>query len=284
MTIRSGWLIGGLIAAVPLALVLALLALLYLKQEALLFFPERLPPGHRFEMGADVHALEIELADGARLSVLQLRQAAPKGLVFYLHGNAGNLQSWFSRADFYRRAGFDLVMPDYRGYGLSSGRIGSEAQLHADVRAVWERLAPAYQGLPRVIVGRSLGTALAARLAAEVGAEQLVLISPYRHMAALMDEHYPLLPRWLLRYPLDTEAALADYAGPLLLIHGGRDTLIPPAHSQALQRAPRPADSPPARLWLLDEAGHNDLQAFDAYWQGLGEALSLAAAPAPARP
>jgi alpha-beta hydrolase superfamily lysophospholipase len=58
-------------------------------------------------------------------------------------------------------------MRDYRGYGKSSGRIESQAQLEADVRAAWDRIAPRYAGLMRVIAGRSLGTALAAGLAAE---------------------------------------------------------------------------------------------------------------------
>ncbi|MEI2518161.1 alpha/beta hydrolase, partial [Acinetobacter baumannii] len=78
---------------------------------------------------------------GARLSVLQLRLPAPRGVVFFLHGNGDNLQTWLVNTDFYRWAGFDLVMMDYRGYGKSTGRIESEAQLHADVEAVWRSVA-----------------------------------------------------------------------------------------------------------------------------------------------
>ncbi len=113
-----------------------------------MFQPDVLPPTHRFDrLGADVQELTIPLDDGATLSALHLRLPKPRGLVFYLHGNAGSLQSWFVNADFYRRAGYDLFMLDYRGYGKSTGRIESEAQLRADVRAAWDRIAPRWSAI-----------------------------------------------------------------------------------------------------------------------------------------
>lgn len=252
-----------------LALLLAAgLLWIWLRQERLLFFPEPLPAAHGFDFGADVHEVQIPVSGGAVLSGLLLHNHEPKGLVFYLHGNGGNLQSWFVTADFYRRAGYDLFMLDYRGYGKSSGRIESEAQLRADVRAAWDAVAPRYAGKRRVIVGRSLGTALAAELAVQVQPEQLVLISPYLRMAELMRQHFPLLPTWLLRYPLDTAGSLQHWRGPLLLVHGERDELIPVAHSRELLRL-----VPQGRLALIEGAGHNDLQAFEPYLQTVKQVL-----------
>lgn len=252
-----------------LALLLAAgLLWLWLRQERLLFFPEPLAAEHRFDFGADVQELQIPVSGGAQLSALHLRHAEPKGLVFYLHGNGGNLQSWFVTADFYRRAGYDLFMLDYRGYGKSSGRIESEAQLRADVRAAWDQVAPSYAGKHRVIIGRSLGTALAAELALQVQPDQLVLVSPYLRMVALMRQHFPLLPTWLLRYPLDTAASLQQWQGPLLLLHGERDELIPAAHSQQLQQL-----APQGRLVLIPGAGHNDLQLHEPYLQAIKQVL-----------
>jgi hypothetical protein len=139
-------------------LYLALLAVLWWGQERLLFMPQPLRADHRFELGSDVHERIIDVA-GARLHALHLQLTAPRGVVFYLHGNAGNLQSWFVDLEFYRRANFDLFMIDYRGYGKSTGRIESEAQLHADVRAAWDAIAPAYAGRNRVLLGCSLAAA-----------------------------------------------------------------------------------------------------------------------------
>jgi pimeloyl-ACP methyl ester carboxylesterase len=121
----------------------ALLALVWWQQERLIFLPSKLAADHRFDFGADVHEAWVEVP-GARLHALHLRQAKPRGVIFFLHGNAGNLDSWFVNADFYRRLNLDVFMLDYRGYGKSSGRIESQAQLESDVRAAWSSIAPRY--------------------------------------------------------------------------------------------------------------------------------------------
>jgi pimeloyl-ACP methyl ester carboxylesterase len=200
--------------------------------------------------------------------MLELRLPDPKGVVFFLHGNAGNLESWFVNTALYRRANYDLVMLDYRGYGKSSGRIESEAQLKADVAAVWRQVAARYAGKRVVFYGRSLGTALAADLATKVRADLTVLVSPYTSMSALARRHYPWVPAPLLRYPLRTDEALARVAGPVLLIHGEHDELIPLEHSRALQ-----ALAPRSSLVVIAGAGHGDLQGFDSYGRALLEAL-----------
>jgi pimeloyl-ACP methyl ester carboxylesterase len=255
---------------------LALLGALWWGQERLLFAPEPLPADHVFQFGPDVHDVVIARPDGTQLHALHLRLPEPRGIVFYLHGNAGNLQSWFSHADFYREAGYDLFMLDYRGYGKSGGRIASEAELRDDARAAWQQIASLYAAdQVRVIAGRSLGSGLAAGLAAELQPDLTVLISPYRSMTALAAQHYPWVPAALLRYPLDTEALAARIQGPSLLVHGDQDTLIPPDHSEALQ-----ARLPRARYVRVEGAGHGDLQEFPAYLQAVREALDAASAQA----
>lgn len=260
---------GKLLTVVAVAgLVYALvLALIWWGQERLIFMPARLAADHRFDFGADVHEVHVDVP-GARLHALHLRNPQPRGVVFFLHGNAGNLEGWFSNADFYRRLNLDLFMLDYRGYGKSSGRIESQTQLQADVRAAWASIAPRYEGRRRIIAGRSLGSALAAALAAEVQPDHLVLISPYESMRALAAEHYRWVPSALLRYPLDTAAALAQVRAPVLLVHGERDELIAPAHSERLARA-----VPHAELVIVRGAGHNDLQDFPQYLESIAARL-----------
>jgi uncharacterized protein len=255
------------------------LALVWWFQERLIFLPSTLPAEHRFAFGTDVHEDWIDVPDvpggpgspGARLNALHLRNPAPRGVVFFLHGNAGNLDGWFTNADFYRRLNYDFYMLDYRGYGKSSGRIENQAQLEADVRAAWQRIAARYDGKQRVIAGRSLGTALAAGLAADVQPELTLLISPYESMAAMAREHYRWVPRALLRYPLCTDEALARVKSPVLLLHGARDKVIDADHSQRLQRI-----APHAERVLVPGAGHNDLQQFPAY----GDAIAARLGPA----
>ena len=245
----------------------ALIGLLAWQQERLIFFPQGLPADHRFELAADVQEHWIDVP-GARLNALHLRRPRPDGVVFFLHGNAGNLDSWFVDLDFYRRANVDLFMIDYRGYGKSTGRIENEVQLHADVRAAWQSIAPAYAGQRRVFFGRSLGTALAARLAAEVQPELTVLVSPFISLQTLAREHYPWVPAAVLRYALHTDKSLPQIRGRVLLVHGELDTLIEPRHSTELQRL-----RPQSELVTVRGAGHNDLQDAKAYRTALQQAL-----------
>lgn len=246
----------------------AVVALVWWGQERLLFHPDKLPADYNFQQAADVHETWFDVP-GARLNALQLQLPKPDGVVFFLHGNAGNLESWFVNTEYYRRANLDLVMFDFRGYGKSGGRITSQAELQADVQAVWAQVAPRYAGMRRVIYGRSLGTALAAQLASEVQPELTVLVSPYASMAGLAQKYYPWLPSAVLRYPLRTDEALAQVKGPVLLAHGGKDTLIAPSNSVALQRV-----SPQAQLLLVPAAGHGDIHQFDAYLNGLRALLA----------
>lgn len=269
------------------ALYAAAVALLWWGQERLLFYPSPLPAEHHFRLPADVHETWVDVP-GARLNALHLRLPQPRGVVFFLHGNAGNLESWFTGLAFYRQANFDLFMIDYRGYGKSSGRIRSQAQLLADVHAAWDQMASVYAGrvqpasqraskpeaspgtqpFKRVIYGRSLGTGPAAMLAAELQPELTILVSPYASMGALARQHFRWAPALALRYPLHTDTALAQVKTPVVLAHGGRDTLVPPINSQRLL-----AVAPQARLILVPEAGHNDIHQFEAYLDGLRAAL-----------
>ena len=255
------WALGSVAAALA-----ALFAALYWRQESLLFAPERLPADFTLHE-AGVIELSIPV-DGASLNAFHLRLPDPRGVVFFLHGNAGNLASWFVDSDFYRRANFDLVMIDYRGYGKSTGRIQSEVQLRADVAAAWDQVAPLYRGRRVVLLGRSLGTALAAGLAARIHPDLTILVSPYWSMREMAALHYPWVPGALLRYRLETHRDVAAIAGPVLLLHGDRDELIPYSHSERLQ-----AVAQSGQLVLVPGAAHNDLQDFAVYRAAVGRRL-----------
>jgi uncharacterized protein len=269
------WLLAKLLLLAGLGLIWLIAAWLWFKQESLLFKPTPLPANTSLSTGPDVSETAVAV-EGARLSALHLKREGAKGVVFFLHGNAGNLQTWFVNSDLYRRANFDLYMIDYRGYGKSTGEITSEDQLHADVRAAYAQLAPQYAGRKIVIYGRSLGSGLAASLSAELARDPkmqqpdlTVLVSPYSSMVALTADVYPFVPQVLIRYPLHTDKVVASIKSPLLLIHGAADTLIAPSHSVALKSI-----APRAEVLLVPGAGHNDLHSFTAYREKFFGALS----------
>ncbi|HWI81834.1 alpha/beta hydrolase [Ramlibacter sp.] len=261
----------GVLAAVG-AVYTAAIGWLWFRQERLLFEPTPLPADEALIDDPDVHEQWIDVP-GARLSAAQLRLPQPRGVVFFLHGNSGNLRDCLVDLDAFRSVNFDVVMFDYRGYGKSSGRIASEAQLRSDVRAVWEHYGSQYEGKRVVIAGQSLGTALAAGLSAELCAsgrapDLTMLVSPYSSMRALADELYPWVPRQVLRYPLHTAEHAAQLKGPLMLIHGDKDELIGIHHSHALRTA-----APSAQLLCVEGAGHGDVHKFPSFRKALHGAL-----------
>ncbi len=206
----------------------------YVGQERLIFMPTVLPADHTFTL-ADTTEVRIPV-NGATLSALHFKQPNARGVIFFLHGNGGNLASWLTTTDFYRKNNFDLFMIDYRGYGKSTGSIASEAELHADVLTAWQQIAPQYAGKKRVIYGRSLGAALATKLATEpaVEADWLVLVSPFFNVDAMRRDYYSWLPGALMRYTFTTNEWLSKVRAPITIVHGDRDTLITYDHAARL--------------------------------------------------
>lgn len=257
-----------------------LLGALYLRQEGLLFQPTPLPQDLPLGQGRPGDAQWVEElrigVPGGELHALHVRHPAPRGLIFFLHGNAGNVATWSSNLAYYRAVNYDLLLLDYRGYGKSRGQIESEAQLHADVRAAWDRIAPAYAGRPVVVYGRSLGSGLAVALARAVSPDLLVLVSPYASVVEMARRHYPYVPAWVLKYPLDSEAIIGEVTSPILIAHGTADALIPLEQARRLAARARA----PSQLLEVEAAGHNDVHQFPAYREGLAARLAELAAPA----
>lgn len=246
----------------------------YFRQEAVIFQPSRLPADHAFRFDRPFEEHWIEVEPGVELNTLLFPAAAAeraeptdsaagpdagRPVVLYLHGNAGDLQSWGWHADLYVEAGHDFLVIDYRGYGKSAGRIGSEAQLHADIDRVWEWTTARYGPGDVTLVGYSLGAALAARLAcdADPAPPRLVLLAPFYSARDMARRLVPYVPVRLLRYPLRTDRALSECRGdlPVTIFHGEGDRTIP--FSQSRRLAELLADR--ARLVPLPGAGHQDV-------------------------
>lgn len=231
----------------------------YLRQESMVFFPSKLPASHEFEFDRAFEAHRIEVAPGISLSALLFRSVSrtpdPRPAVLYLHGNAGDLQSWGTHAGLYLDQGYDFFVIDYRGYGLSDGSVGSEAELHADVQAVWDWLAASYAPQSITVVGYSLGSTLGARVACANGARQLVLIAPFYSGKDIARRVAPWLPSALVRYAFRTDKVLAACDLPVTLFHGNDDRTIPPEASERLLELTGDRGS----LHLLPGTGHSDV-------------------------
>jgi pimeloyl-ACP methyl ester carboxylesterase len=175
----------------------------------------------------------------------------PAPLLLFTHGNGELIDYWPEAFDEPRSWGLAVLLLEYPGYGRSEGRP-SERTIRDAVFAAdaWARSARDLDPTRIVPYGRSLGGSAAAILAAERPVPALILESAFTSARAFANRFGA--PGFLVRDPLDTLAALGRFAGPVLVLHGDRDDIVPADHGRALAAA-----SPRAALHLL-ACGHND--------------------------
>ncbi len=265
-TIRKILVIAGSIA---LTLYSLLCFYLYLKQESILFKQSKIPAYYSFGFAGQVQEKFTRASDGVLLSTLLFKADSAKGVILYLHGNGGTLTTWGTLADTYIRLHYDVLMMDYRGYGKSGGEITNEAQLYDDVQQVYNDLLKDYPENKITLLGYSMGTGFAAWLAAHNHPKRLILQAPYYSMTALMKEHFPFAPTFILKYKLKTNECLPHIQCPIIIFHGDADYVIHYKQSLQLQQFFKPGD----RLIVLPNQGHNGITENEQYIGELGNVL-----------
>lgn len=251
---------------------LALLAAALLANgcSSLLFYPVSGLPLTPTKAGLEFRDLYLEAADGTRLHAWWLPAKAGqevKGTVLYLHGNGGNLAWHLGGSWWLPEQGWQVLMLDYRGYGLSEGSPSLPA-VYQDVQAAfaWLAQAPEVQGKPLALLGQSLGGALAVHYLAAHEKDRARLSAlvldgvpaSYREVAC-----YTLGNAWLtwpLQVPLSWLVPDGDSAVrampkldglPVLIYHSIDDTLVPLSNGVRLYQA-----ALPPRIFQLTRGGH----------------------------
>ncbi len=251
--------------AIAIAVYAAVIALLYVGQRRLMYFPDRQRPDPVAAGVSELAEITLRTADG--LELLAWYRPAPIGsatLVFF-HGNAGSLGNRGAKLRPYIDAGLGVLITAYRGY---SGNAGDpfETGLYADGRAALDYLIA--QGVPAgttVVYGESLGGGVAVQLATERKLAAVVLEAAFTSMAATARHHYPWAPAgWLVRDRFDNLAKIDRVNAPLLIVHGTADRVIPVAMAEQLFAAARE----PKQVRYLRSSGHND-----NHRNGLAEAV-----------
>ncbi len=187
--------------------------------------------------------------------------------VLFLHGNGENLETMRQSGLFDELAALGIYSfaVDYPGYGRSTG-TPSEASLVAAAEAGLDWLSDHQPQRPRVIVGWSLGAAVAVQAAARQPVDGLVLLSAWDDLKSLSSRHFP---GWLVRSAVtdayDSVAAAAKIQTPVLMIHGDADHLIPIDCGRRLHAA----FDDGAVFVTVAGAGHNDLMARRMVWDEL---------------
>lgn len=229
--------------------------LLYIFQEKLIFFPKKLPKEYTFQFGGNFDELFFKTADNKLLHGILFKSDATKGLIFYLHGNAGSLKNWGAVAKTYTDLDYDVFIPDYRGYGKSEGNISSEKQIYTDLQQMYDSLKTRYNENNIVILGYSIGTGPAAKLASTNNSRRLILQAPYYSLKDMMRHNYSFIPTFILRYNFETNKFLKDCKMPVVIFHGNNDEVIYYESSLKLKELFKNRDT----LITLIAQGHNGI-------------------------
>lgn len=205
---------------------IVLCGLAYFIQETFIFFPEKLEKEYTFRFNQTFEEIYLQTEDNLLLHGILFKSAASKGVIFYLHGNAGSLRSWGGIAATYTGLNYDLFMLDYRGYGKSEGTISSQDQLYNDIQIVYDNIKTKYKESDIIILGYSIGTGPAAKLASANKAKLLILQAPYYSLIDMMKDHYPIIPTFILKYTFETHIYIKECTMPVVIFHGDNDEII----------------------------------------------------------
>ena len=242
------------IAAVAVAVWLALVVLAAVFQRQLIYLPSTASP----TPPSDAEEVVYTTDDGLELTAWFLAVDDVVSTVIVFPGNAGNRELRLPMARGLTARGHAVLLVDYRGYGGNPGSP-SEDGLLRDAIAARDHLASRddVEEASIAYLGESIGSGVAAGLAARVPPAALVLRSPFPELADVGRSAYPFLPvRTLLRdrYPVVEDLATTD--APVLVVAGDADRIVPTRLSR------RVADALEAEIVEIEGAGHNDAALF----------------------
>ena len=226
-------------------------AVLFFFQRSLIYFP------HTSSMAGSAAQIKLPV-DGAVLRVSVRPHPGPDALI-YFGGNAEDVSASLPSLSttFPNHA---IFLMHYRGYGGSSGSP-SEQALQEDALKLFDKIRAGHPNV--VVVGRSLGTGIAIRLATQRPVSRLVLVTPYESLQDLAATQFPFFPvRWLLADKYESGRYAPQVTAPTTLVAAQHDEVIPRWSTDRLH-----ARFPPgvARLVVLPGTGHNTISMHPLY-------------------
>lgn len=263
----------GLLLLIGVCAYMAVAAFAYFQQSRYVFFPSRdvsVTPEH---LGMSYETVRISTSDGLSLDAWYVPTEPHRGVLLFLHGNAGNISHRLESLRVFHDLGLSTLIIDYRGYGRSEGRPG-EPGIYRDADAAWTYLVNERGVSPDSIVvfGRSLGGAVATWLAKRYAPRALIIESTFTSIPDLGAELYPLMPvRLLARIRFDALSRIARAECPVLVVHSREDEIVPFSHGERLYEA-----ASPPKDFLELHGSHNDamFMSGNQYIESLGAFLS----------
>jgi len=267
MSRTKKWLIR--IGVIILFLHILFFGFFYFCQEKIIFYPTKLDKGYSFSFDRSFEEINIETKDGEILNSLLFKADSTKGVIFYLHGNAGALDSWGRIASVYTDLDYDIFFLDYRGFGKSGGEIGSQKELLEDAQDAYNKIKEQYNENEIVIIGFSIGTGPAAYLASVNKPSKLILQAPYYTLTDMIQGYCPVIPDFLIKYKLETYKYVEACNVPVTIFHGDMDEVIAYNNSVMLSKLLKENST----FITLPNVNHNGITSNAVYKQQLSKIL-----------
>lgn len=236
---------------------------IYFNQAEMVFVANKLPENYKFEFRQKFEEVTIPSFDNKKLNGLLFKTPNPKGLIFYLHGNAGSLDSWGNNAEIYTNLGYDIFFLDYRGFGKSEGKVENQEQVFKDISIAYDKVKFGYKNT--IIIGYSIGTGLATYLASINNPSKLILQAPYYNFLEFSTSRAPYFPDFLKKFQFETDVYITKVKAPIYIFHGNQDQLIPFENSTRLQKLLKPNDT----IIELQNQGHLGINDNEQYKENL---------------
>jgi uncharacterized protein len=260
-----------IIAACLIALYVVIAFVFYFFQEPILFKAQPLEADFNYNFDFPFEERNYTMPDGAVLNALFIPSKEEKGVILYFHGNAGNLDRWGRIAHYFTRYGYSILIPDYRGYGKSTG-TRSMLALFGDALTLHDELLKKYKEEDIVIYGRSIGTGIATWLASKVNSKAIILETPYYSVSDLITIKMLLIPTgWLLRYPFPSFKYIKSIKAPIHIIHGTLDVVVPHASGMKLYKENK--EELNISFTSIKGGRHNNLVNFEEFHEVIRKAL-----------
>ncbi|MGH2552828.1 MAG: alpha/beta hydrolase [Chitinophagaceae bacterium] len=248
-------------------------ATLYFLQDAILFHPVSLKRDHHYNFPEPHREINIAINDKDTLSLVDFSSTdtSTRGIVLYFHGNKKNI-SWYSKyIPYFTRHGYQVLMIDYPGFGKSTGKL-TEQKLYDWALQVYKIAHKRFSADSIIIYGKSMGTGIAAQLAAKRDCKRLILETPYYDFPSVVSHYLPLYPvRWMLHYDLPTYEYLKVVSAPVTIFQGTKDKLVTYSNAKRLKPILKKGDE----FITIKGAGHNNLYKYKELTGKLDSLLSL---------
>ena len=245
---------------------------IYFFQDYFLFHPTPLARNHKYDFSLPHTELNIPYDDSSNLNLIQFTAEGPvkRGVILYFHGNKKNI-SWYAKhVPALTKWGYDVWMPDYPGFGKSTGRL-TEQRLYGYAEQIYKLARVRYSSSQIIIYGKSMGTGIAGYVASRNECRRLILETPYYSMHSLMAHYFPVFAvSRLIHYRLPTYEYLTRVTVPVTIFHGTSDWVIPYSNAERLRTVLKPGD----QFITLPGGGHNDLNSFPLMQRTLDSLLS----------